>query len=100
MYRSDQELLCQSHSGDNEVTEKVFLPRVISWNMTLRCNLHCPHCYIDAGSNLKKELTTAQGKVLIDQIAEVSRPLLIFSGGEPLLRHDIYGLPGTQRGKD
>ncbi len=60
--------------------------------MTLRCNLHCPHCYIDAGSNLKKELTTAQGKLLIDQIAEVSRPLLIFSGGEPLLRHDVYKL--------
>ena len=68
--------------------------------MTLRCNLRCPHCYIDAGSNLKKELTTAQGKLLIDQIAEVSRPLLIFSGGEPLLRNDVCELAryATEKG--
>ena len=67
--------------------------------MTFRCNLQCPHCYIDAGSKLKTELTTAQGKLLIDQIAEVSRPLLIFSGGEPLLRHDVYELARYASGK-
>jgi radical SAM protein with 4Fe4S-binding SPASM domain len=86
--------------GDNDVTGNVFLPRIISWNMTLRCNLQCPHCYIDAGSvTKKKELTTAQGKLLIDQIAEVSRPLLIFSGGEPLLRTDVYELARYATGK-
>jgi radical SAM protein with 4Fe4S-binding SPASM domain len=75
------------------VKEDAFLPRVISWNMTLRCNLKCPHCYIDAGrDDGEQELTTAQGKLLIDQIAGVSRPLLILSGGEPLLRSDVCEL--------
>jgi radical SAM protein with 4Fe4S-binding SPASM domain len=94
-------IMTSHNPGDNEVTGNVFLPRVISWNMTLRCNLQCPHCYIDAGGNAgKKELTTAQGKLLIDQIAEVSRPLLIFSGGEPLLRPDICELAryATEKG--
>ena len=69
-----------------------FAPRLISWNMTLRCNLRCPHCYIDAGNVRAEELSTDQGKRLVDQIAEVSRPLLILSGGEPLLRHDVFEL--------
>ncbi len=73
--------------------EDRFLPRIISWNTTLRCNLKCPHCYIDAArTEQKPELTTAQGKQLIDQIARVSRPMLILSGGEPLLRPDIFEL--------
>ena len=81
------------NSGDDIVMGHMYLPRIISWNMTLRCNLQCPHCYIDASSDVqRKELTTAQGKLLIDQIAEVSRPLMIFSGGEPLLRHDVFEL--------
>jgi radical SAM protein with 4Fe4S-binding SPASM domain len=85
--------------GDTEVTGNVFLPRLISWNMTLRCNLRCPHCYIDAGNPMTGELSTAEGKLLIDQIAEVSRPLLILSGGEPLLRHDVFELAGYATGK-
>ncbi len=78
----------------------MFLPRVISWNLTLRCNLQCPHCYIDAGEHAgKEELTTVQGKLLIDQIAEVSRPLLILSGGEPMLRPDVCELARYATGK-
>ncbi len=99
--RNTNKNYARHNPGDNEVTENMFLPRVISWNMTLRCNLQCPHCYIDAGGNVgKKELTTDQGKLLIDQIAEVSRPLLIFSGGEPLLRRDFYELAryATEKG--
>ncbi len=37
------------------MTGGAFLPRVISWNMTLRCNLRCPHCYIDAGEHAGNE---------------------------------------------
>ena len=75
----------KSFLGDEMTRE--FLPRLISWNMTFRCNLHCPHCYIDAReSPTRDELSTEEGKMLIDQIVEVSKPILILSGGERLLR--------------
>jgi MoaA/NifB/PqqE/SkfB family radical SAM enzyme len=74
---------------------------VLSWNVTRKCNLKCAHCYINATTEeLQGELTTEEAKRLMDQIAEVSRPLLILSGGEPLLRRDIYELIryGTNKG--
>ncbi|MCW4007882.1 MAG: DUF520 family protein [Candidatus Bathyarchaeota archaeon] len=71
-------------------TEK-YVPLVLSWNFTRKCNLKCAHCYINATTQvLADELTTEESKRLIDQICEVSRPLLILSGGEPLLRSDVY----------
>ncbi|MGB9914732.1 MAG: radical SAM protein [Candidatus Bathyarchaeales archaeon] len=67
------------------------VPLVLSWNFTRRCNLKCSHCYMNATpQELTDELTTEESKRLIDQICEVSRPLLILSGGEPLLRSDVY----------
>ncbi len=68
-------------------------PRIISWNTTLSCNLKCDHCYINANhTEDKKELNTIEGKMLIDQIAELGRSILVLSGGEPLLRKDIFEL--------
>ncbi|MBT8172037.1 radical SAM protein [Candidatus Bathyarchaeota archaeon] len=81
--------------------EEEFVPLVISWNMTLKCNLKCAHCYINAeDTKLPDELSTDAAKMLIHQITEVSRPLLILSGGEPLLREDIYEIIkyGADRG--
>ncbi|MDR2203697.1 MAG: radical SAM protein [Nitrososphaerota archaeon] len=82
--------LCYSpiaHQGER------FVPLVLSWNVTRECNLKCSHCYINAADRkLDNELTTEEGKRLIDQICEVSTPLLVLSGGEPLLRPDIYEL--------
>ncbi len=78
-----------------------FIPLVISWNVTRKCNLKCSHCYINAASGeYTDELNTEESKRLIDQISEVSRPLLILSGGEPLLRKDVFELIqyGTQKG--
>ena len=70
-----------------------FVPLVMSWNVTRECNMKCSHCYINStDKKLKNELTTTEAKALIDQIYEVSRPLLILSGGEPLLRGDIFEL--------
>jgi AdoMet-dependent heme synthase len=80
---------------------KKYIPLVVSWNVTRKCNLKCSHCYINATTKeLKNELSTEEAKRLIDQISEVSRPLLILSGGEPLLRSDIYELIryGTEKG--
>jgi len=88
-------------NGKKGDIREVFIPRLISWNTTFRCNLQCPHCYLDAGEREKRaELTTAEGKLLIDQISEISKPLLIFSGGEPLLRKDIFELAqyATEKG--
>jgi radical SAM protein with 4Fe4S-binding SPASM domain len=74
-------------------TTKQFVPLVMSWNVTRECNMKCNHCYINATEKrLKNELTTQEGKMLMDQIRQVSSPLLILSGGEPLLRPDIYEL--------
>jgi AdoMet-dependent heme synthase len=75
-------------------------PRIISWNTTLKCNLKCNHCYLNAQDKAKtEELTTVEGKSLIDQIAKVSQPILILSGGEPLLRPDIFELASYANAK-
>ena len=70
--------------------------RLVFWETTAGCNLRCIHCRrIDVMETLSKDdLTTAEGHVLVDQIAEVGRPILVFSGGEPLMRSDIFELAG------
>jgi len=71
-----------------------FVPFVISWNITSRCNLTCEHCYIDAGmrqSGLPDELSTAQIFGTIAEIAKINPgAVLILTGGEPLARRDIF----------
>ncbi|WP_052418730.1 radical SAM/SPASM domain-containing protein [Methanolacinia paynteri] len=76
-------------------------PRLISWNVTLRCPLKCDHCYVDAGkSEAGDVLSTKEAEKVIDSISESGSPLLILSGGEPLMRDDICGLVayGTKKG--
>mgnify|MGYP000859442034 CR=1 FL=1 len=67
---------------------------LISWNTTKRCNLYCKHCYRESGpdEDTVKELSTEEGKKLIDEIKKAGFRILILSGGEPLLREDIYEL--------
>ena len=65
---------------------------IISWNTTNQCNMFCEHCYRDAGAKADEELTTEQGKALLDEIAKAGFKIMIFSGGEPLMRDDIYEL--------
>ena len=65
---------------------------IVSWMTSFQCNLTCGHCYQDAGGKKDAELTTAEGKKLIDEIARAGFKIMIFSGGEPLLRPDIYEL--------
>jgi radical SAM protein with 4Fe4S-binding SPASM domain len=65
----------------------------VSWNLTQRCNLECAHCYMSAfaGADTRAELTTAECRRVIDEIAEVnSNVFLILTGGEPLLRRDLW----------
>lgn len=67
---------------------------ILSWNTTKKCNLSCKHCYRESGPDVtsENELDTSQGKKLIDQIREAGFKILILSGGEPLLRDDIFDL--------
>ncbi len=65
---------------------------IISWNTTRACNLSCVHCYRDAGAAESGELTTAEGKKLLEEIARAGFKIMVFSGGEPLIRPDIYEL--------
>ncbi len=64
---------------------------VVVWNVTKRCNLRCVHCYAKAeGEAWKgKELTTEEGRALIDDLAAFGVPVVLFSGGEPVLREDL-----------
>jgi AdoMet-dependent heme synthase len=67
----------------------------VSWNLTQRCNLHCAHCYMSAfaGADTSGELSTAECRRVIDEIAVVNpNVFLILTGGEPLLRKDIFDL--------
>lgn len=67
--------------------------KIVSWMTTNKCNLRCKHCYQDASPEAyAHELSTSEAKTLIDQIYAAGFDIMIFSGGEPLLRHDIYEL--------
>ncbi len=70
-------------------------PPVIVWNLTRRCNLKCAHCYNSSGQGpYPGELTAAECVTLIDDLAKLKVPAIIFSGGDPLLRKDIFKLMG------
>ena len=64
--------------------------RLIFWETTRACNLGCQHCRASAsGMRSDDELTTDEAKNFIKETASFSKPILVFSGGEPLLREDI-----------
>ncbi|ADI02188.1 radical SAM/SPASM domain-containing protein [Syntrophothermus lipocalidus] len=66
---------------------------LVVWNTTNRCNLRCRHCYISAEDRrFDDELTSGEAREFIRDLAQMKVPVLLFSGGEPLLRHDIFEL--------
>ena len=70
---------------------------IVVWNVTKKCNLSCAHCYINAVGEEESEadmgeLTTREAIGMIEDLAAIKAPMLAFSGGEPLLRNDIYEL--------
>lgn len=65
---------------------------IVSWMTTNECNLKCKHCYQDANTKQENELSTSEAFTMIDQIAKAGFKIMIFSGGEPLLRPDIFDL--------
>jgi len=63
---------------------------VVVWNITRRCNLKCVHCYAHAKDlSFKNELSTKEGKMLLDDLSQFGVPVILFSGGEPTIRKDL-----------
>src|SRR4030043_56995 len=74
-------------------SEKIPPLRLLAWEVTRRCNLACLHCRAAAGAGpYPDELTTAEGKKLLDDLATLGQVVVILTGGEPLLRDDIFDL--------
>lgn len=66
---------------------------VVVWNSSRRCNLHCMHCYSQSENKMyPNELSTEEAKRFIADLAEFGAPVLLFSGGEPMMRSDLFEL--------
>ena len=66
---------------------------VVVWNCSRRCNLRCIHCYADSeNQRYPDELTAGEARTMIDDLAQFGVPVLLFSGGEPLMRRDVLAL--------
>jgi radical SAM protein with 4Fe4S-binding SPASM domain len=88
-------------AGERE-TGGDFLPHVVAWNLTRRCNLACTHCYISAGpwETAEAELGRAECRRVVDELLAVNpSPMLILSGGEPLVREDLPDLVAYASGR-
>ncbi|MEZ5540837.1 MAG: heme d1 biosynthesis radical SAM protein NirJ [Pseudomonadota bacterium] len=71
---------------------------VVIWNLIRRCNLTCKHCYsISADIDFPGELSTAEIYAVMDDLRRFGVPVLILSGGEPLLRPDIFEISTRAR---
>src|SRR5579863_5310618 len=89
----------ENHHPNNHGSQNK--PRLIFWELTKGCNLRCIHCRASATElSSPSDLSTQAERDIIDQIAEVSSPILVLSGGEPLFRSDIFQLAryGTDKG--
>ncbi len=77
-----------------------FIPKWIAWELTERCNLSCVHCRCSADMYHKDSFTLKQSYKLIDEIAAFYNPVLVLTGGEPLLREDVFDIAkyGTDKG--
>lgn len=83
-----------ARNGENEL-------RLVFWETTAGCNLECIHCRrLDvAHEMMRSDLTTQEAFRLVEQIAEVGNPILILSGGEPLIRPDILDIARHAKGR-
>jgi heme b synthase len=78
-----------------------FIPKWIAWETTQKCNLKCVHCRCSSDMlSSEGDFSTEEGKKLLKEISDYSKPVVVLSGGEPLLRPDIFELAeyGTSLG--
>lgn len=82
-----------SESSKPQISREKQRRPVVVWNLTKQCNLYCSHCYAAADTETAPgELSTAEGKRLLDDLADYGVPVVLFSGGEPLVRDDLFEL--------
>lgn len=88
-------LYCGKSSASDHLryTRRADLGPVVAYNCTNICNLRCIHCYSNAGEKTD-ELNTDQAKDLLTQLKDAGCPVVLLSGGEPLLRNDIMDIAG------
>lgn len=83
-----KEIARESRTGKETITPRL---QMVAWEITRSCNLFCAHCRSSSTAGAYEgELSTAECLHLIDDILEVGKPVLILSGGEPLMRHDLF----------
>ena len=79
-----------------------FEPKWIAWEITRRCNLKCVHCRSSSELEIKdhSDFSLEEAKTIMDDIASYASPVLVLSGGEPLLRDDVFDIAryGTDKG--
>ena len=79
--------------GPSHTAEHEFAPRLIAWEITRSCNLRCKHCRAAAEHGpYEGELTLEEIKRVVDNIAAHFKPIMILTGGEPLLRPDLFDI--------
>lgn len=78
-----------------------FEPKWIAWEITRRCNLRCVHCRSSSELNIADhpDFTLSEAKAIMDDIATYASPVLVLSGGEPLLREDVFDIARYGTGK-
>lgn len=67
---------------------------LVSWNTTKACNLKCKHCYRDAGKKERDELSLGEARLLLEEMNLAGFQIVVLSGGEPLMREDIFDIIG------
>src|SRR5512141_2430447 len=73
---------------------------IVVWNLTRTCNLECVHCYTaSAAKKYADEVSTEKAKEVLDDLAEFKVPAVLFSGGEPLVRPDLFDLAAHARSR-
>ncbi|MGC9436133.1 MAG: radical SAM protein, partial [Methanomicrobiales archaeon] len=77
--------------------QRLHAPFLVVWDLTRACNLRCRHCYQRAGRPLPEELSTDEALALVDELADAGVVALSLSGGEPLMRRDLFDIAARAR---
>jgi len=84
---------------DRHDNSRIFTPRLIAWELTRQCPLNCKHCRAAARARpYAGELSTDECFKLLDNIASFAKPIIILTGGEPMLRADVYDIAARASG--
>src|SRR5579884_2977666 len=76
-------------------------PFTVAWEITRACALACVHCRAEAIPRCDpRELSTEEGFRVIDQVVEIGRPILVVTGGDPMMRRDVFDLLGYAVSRD